>query len=427
MKPTDRIGELERHARQTVDGRVIEPTYRLSVVRGQNIGEHILVEGACSVGSSSDATLQLDDGAVSRMHVKLVPQSDGVRVSDLGSTNGTFVGDLKVESAFLDKTARIRVGHTELELLFEQSPLPQTSSKSFGQLAGQSEVMQRLFGMLGRIAPTDARVLLLGETGVGKEMVAEAIHQNSSRRAAPLVVVDCGSVSAELIESDLFGHVKGAFTGADRQRDGAFVEADGGTLFLDEVGELPLAVQPRLLRAIESGRVKAVGSDTFRQVDVRVISATHRNLEQAINAQTFRADLYYRLAVIALTLPALRERRDDIVMLIEHFCHLAGKQLSDLAPGFLADCEMREWPGNVRELKNAVERQLFQVSQVPASIAPELGSFKEAKAEVVDRFTREYLQRLLKEHHGNVSEVAKRSGLARPYLHELLNKLGLKS
>ncbi len=426
MKPTDRIGTRERHLRQDANGSFLEPVYRLRVVKGVDIDKSMVLEGAAVVGSGEEANFQLRDGAVSRMHVELVPKSDGVMVRDLGSTNGTFVGALKVQSVQLEKTATLQVGHTQLEVSCDFNLLPLEPSAGFGRLVGSSASMQHLYSALARVAPSDARVLLFGETGVGKELVAEAIHQNSARSDKPFVVFDCGAVSAELVESDLFGHHKGAFTGAKDERKGAFLEADGGTLFIDEIAELPLELQPRLLRAVESGRIKAIGSDAFRHIDVRVISATHHDLEAAVKRGTFRADLYFRLAVISVTIPPLRQRIDDLQALVARFCENAGKQLDDLSPSFLAECQIRAWPGNVRELKHAVERELFSTKPSPVpGVAPSALPFKEAKAHMVDRFTREYLQRLLKENHGNVSEVARASGLARPYVHELLTKLGL--
>ncbi|MBL8937604.1 MAG: sigma-54-dependent Fis family transcriptional regulator, partial [Archangium sp.] len=311
-------------------------------------------------------------------------------------------------------------------------------------LVGGSAVMRRLFGLIEKLAPSETPVLLLGETGTGKEGLARALHQRSTRRKAPFVVVDCGAVAPQLVESELFGHVRGAFSGAIADRAGAFVEAEGGTLFLDEIGELPLELQPRLLRALEARQVKRLGEDRPRAVDVRVIAATHRSLQAEVQAGRFRRDLYFRLAVAALRVPPLRERRDDLPQLVRALLVQLGRESFELSADLVARLASYDWPGNVRELRNVVARAVVSdevslehvLNPAPASApaAPALVPpppalevpFKEAKERIVERFTREYLTALEHKHGGNVTQMAKASGLARTYLHDLLAKHGLR-
>jgi DNA-binding NtrC family response regulator len=312
--------------------------------------------------------------------------------------------------------------------------------------------MQALRDTIGRVATADVAVLICGETGTGKELVAEAIHEASSRSPEPFVVCDLSAVAPALIESELFGHRRGAFTSAERERQGAFALAHHGTLFLDEIGELDGTVQPRLLRAIERKQIKPVGAESYEEYDVRVVAATHRDLASEVERGAFRADLYHRLAVVTLRIPPLRERREDIPLLARHF--LARAALSrGFAPPMLAREAVDalsggEWPGNVRELHNVVERAVslspgVAVLEVDA-LAIEAGRrrerrrsgldfhasngllpFKDAKDRVLDSWEGHYLTDLLGEVDGNVSEAARRAGIARGHLHRLLRKHGL--
>lgn len=308
--------------------------------------------------------------------------------------------------------------------------------------------MRELFRKLELAAPKDVTVLLEGETGTGKEVVAEEIHRHSTRRDRPFVVVDCAAIPASLIESELFGHVEGAFTSAGVGRLGAFESADGGTLFLDEIGELDLAIQPRLLRAIERGEVKRLGEDQHRRVDVRVIAATHRDLQRRVNQGTFRADLFYRLAVLHLRVPPLRERPEDIELLVEHMLPLIATRLGvqpqdPLSPQTLQQLLGYAWPGNVRELRNVLERLVTlsgsavtfdaladaEPTAKATTLSPEALvalPFKEAKTQWLTHFELRYLEILLERCKGNVAEAARQSGIDRVHLFRLVKKYGLR-
>jgi len=300
--------------------------------------------------------------------------------------------------------------------------------------------MRQLFALLERIAPSEASVLVLGETGTGKELCAEALHAHSLRKARPLVVVDLAAVQPNLIESELFGHVRGAFTGAVSDRAGAFERADGSTLFLDEIGELSSELQPRLLRALERGQVKRVGANDYRTVNVRVVAATNRDLLSLASEGRFREDLYHRLAVLAVRLPPLRERRDDVPMLVQALLQQLGRP-GAIGPATLARLGAHDWPGNVRQLRNVIERAVSLspgAGEVPPELlvlpedrsAPTPSSssglpFKEAKERLIEAFEREYLEGLLSRCGGNVSRAAREAGIDRVYLHRLLKRYAL--
>jgi DNA-binding NtrC family response regulator len=290
--------------------------FRLTVLEGPDAGRACGPEGdRATVGSAPGADLVLTDRTVSRVHFEIGVSAEGFLLRDLGSTNGTYLEGYRVREVFLRDGARLGVGQTLIEFGLDEREreVELSAQHTFGPLAGADPSMRRLFATLTRIAPTDATVLIEGETGTGKELVAQAIHQHSRRRDGPFVVVDASSLPATLIESELFGHEKGAFTGATLAKAGAFEEADGGTVFLDELGELPLELQPKLLRVLEAREVRRIGSaHAPRRVDVRVIAATNRDLRRLINQGLFRADLYYRLAVVSVLLPPLRERPGDI-------------------------------------------------------------------------------------------------------------------
>jgi DNA-binding NtrC family response regulator len=310
-------------------------------------------------------------------------------------------------------------------------------------MVGRSVAMRRAFALLERAAASDATVLFRGETGTGKEAAAESIHAESRRAGGPFIVVDCGAIPSELLESELFGHEKGSFTGASSARDGAFLAAHGGTLFLDEIGELDLELQPKLLRALERREVKKVGQNRYIPVDVRVVAATNRDLKEEVNARRFRADLYYRLAVLDVVLPPLRERADDLPMLVEHLLGALGDSAREpgtefvRSPGFLADLQRHRWPGNVRELRNYLERCVALRERAPiedglstgAGASPEVDislDLREARERWTEVFEREYLKRLLDHHRGNVSAAARAAGFDRIHFYRLLWKRGLK-
>ena len=306
-----------------------------------------------SIGRGEDNDWVIADSHASRRHVSLLPQNDGVRIRDHASRNGTFVNGVRISEGLLPVGARLIVGQTEFLLR-----LP-TLGSSDRELIGDSPAMARLRQQVQTFAPTELPILILGESGTGKELVARALHAQSGRRG-PLVVVNCGALPRELIESELFGHERGAFTGAEKRHLGCFGEADGGTLFLDEIGELPPELQPRLLRALENRCIRPVGATREIPVNVRIVAATHRDLEQAVRAGRFRADLFYRLCGFEILIPALRERVTDIPLLVQHFLQQAAMQgqlpARSLRPGDGDALTRYPWPGNVRELRAAVLR-----------------------------------------------------------------------
>lgn len=417
-------------------GELRARTYRVAVVGGPGTTPGIPLIGPLVVGSGQDAGLVLNDPTVSRNHARLEPRADGVLVTDLGSTNGTLVGGARVTQALIESEGTLALGSSRLHVSVTDDAVEQPAGpERFGDAVSQSPAMRRIFGLLSKVATTDAPVVLFGETGTGKDVLARALHASSRRAKKPLVVFDCSAVAANLLESELFGHAKGAFTGASSERAGAFRKADGGTIFLDEIGELPLDLQPRLLRVLETGMVKRVGEDDYRHVDVRVIAATHRDLDAAVQAGTFRQDLYFRLVVTRANIPPLRERLEDLPLLTRHFVHELGREDFTLPSELKERMTAYRWPGNLRELRNVVTRALLGEENVmaegEANLAPGRGDaalelpFKEAKERLIDGFTRDYFEALLQRHGGNISAAARAAGIARPYLHRLAAKYGL--
>jgi len=401
-----------------------------------------------TVGSGEGNDLVLADPTISRIHLELFHSEEGVRVRDVGSTNGTAVNGVRVVEAILGEQATLSAGHSALrfELLHEQDELPLHPEPHFGRLWGHSVGMRVLFARLSKLAGTLATVLVEGESGTGKELIAEALHEHSPRRSKPFVVVDCGSIPSELVESELFGHEKGAFTGATHERLGAFEAADGGTLFLDELGELPLAIQPRLLRALERRQVKRVGSNTFRTVDVRFIAATHRDLRAQVNRGQFREDLYFRLAVAPVRVPPLRERPEDLPLLLERLWLDTGRALGlpeqpyvAPSPETLRQLAALPWEGNVRELRNFVERtlalgetlhpsQLSRVAQrTPAGAEVQVDlPYKDAKEAWLEYFEKTYLSERLSRAGGNVSQMAREAEVDRAHVIKLLRRYAVR-
>lgn len=311
------------------------------------------------IGKDTDVQICLPDPHVSAQHAEIVHTANGFVISDLQSLNGTHVDGVLVQSAVLQPGAMITVGTTRIRFETREPaevtlPRPARDSGQFGKAIGETPAMRQLFGVLHRIAPTNLSVCVLGETGTGKEVIARAIHDASPRRERPLIVLDCGAVASTLIESQIFGHIRGSFTGAVVDRAGAFEEADGGTVFLDEIGELALDLQPKLLRVLETGVVTRVGTTREHKVDVRVIAATNRDLESEVRAGRFREDLWFRLSTAVVTLPPLRERRQDLPALVEAFVSAARPGLGVSADA-MAILQNHDWPGNVRELKNVIE------------------------------------------------------------------------
>jgi transcriptional regulator with GAF, ATPase, and Fis domain len=395
------------------------------------------------VGAHPDNELVIADRQVSRSHCTLERCGAGFRVTDAGSLNGTWIGGARIRDAEILADCAIRLGESTIRVrdartLGEREVAPMVI---FGDLIGASLPMRRLFQLLHRVAQSASDVLIEGENGTGKELIAAELVHRSSRSKKPLIIVDCGAISPTLIESELFGHVRGAFTGAMRDRAGAFEEADGGTVFLDEIGELPLDMQPKLLRALAQREIRRVGATRGSKVDLRVIAATNRRLEREVNSGRFREDLYYRLSVVTLRVPPLRERKEDIPLLVSHFLDKLGvaEPASVFSPEALEELKRYDWPGNVRELKNHVERVVVLGGDVP--LVPPSGDasraserlrvdierpFKEAKESVVERFERAYLTALLEWADGNVSRAARKAGLDRMYLHRLLQRYGMR-
>lgn len=394
------------------------------------------------LGRRHGCHLVLADKKVSATHCEFVATERGVRLRDLGSSNGTFVGSLRVVEALLDEQTTIRCGDTTLE--FEPGRperLVVSKHEKFGPLVGGTTAMRALFERLRVVSPTTVSVLVQGETGTGKELVAQAIHEASDRAARPFVVIDCGAIAANLAESTLFGHERGAFTGAVSRSVSPFVQASGGTVFLDELGELPLDVQPKLLRVLAEQRVKSVGSAQYVPVNVRVVAATRRNLLEDINRGGFRDDLYFRIAQAPVVVPPLRERREDIVPLVKHMMDLAGKAASfkRITSEAIERIERHDWPGNVRELKNLVSVGLaYDRGTGPIDLAAHLHepmpkARKPRGGALVDRpyvdskyeHDRVYFS-ALHEATDNISEIARRSALNRETVRTYLrtHKLG---
>jgi transcriptional regulator with PAS, ATPase and Fis domain len=411
---------------------------RLVVVRGPDKGKHVnFASPVLAVGTSPDMDVVLADPTVSAKHFELRFDDEGCVLRDRESTNGTFVGGMRIREAYVADGAQIVAGETtlRLKLLDGHVEIPLSPRDRFGGLRGDSTAMRAAFAVLERAAASDSTVLVHGESGTGKELAARAIHEASPRRDGPLVVCDCGAVAASLAESQLFGHARGAFTGAAEARPGVFEEADGGTLVLDELGELPLELQPKLLRAVESRTVTRLGETTARPVDIRLVACTNRNLDEEVRAGRFRQDLYFRLSVITVRLPALREHREDIPALVAQF--LGGR--AQIPRHVLELFASHGWPGNVRELRNVVERMLVlpdadpavllgAVRDVPEVTAQETAlSFHDAKQRNNDRFELAYLSRLLEQCGGNISEVARVAALSRQTCYRLMHKHGIRT
>ncbi len=394
----------------------------------------LLVDEQRIIGAGGDADIIVDDAAVSRRHVALELAPEGVKVTDLGSRNGTFFAGQRIEAATIALGNTITIGSVHVRLDVDAGELDGRvgGDDSYDDLLGASDAMRRLIALLGQLEGSLVSVLVEGETGTGKELVARAIHRRSSLSRGPLVAVNCAAFDRETVKSDLFGHKKGAFTGAVESRKGAFELADGGTLFLDEVSELPSDVQPVLLRALETGEITRMGESAPIRVKVRVVAASNQDLLAATQQGRFREDLFYRLAVVRLQLPPLRERGDDVLLLARHFAREAG--VSELSSDVEQALREYAWPGNARELRNVIHAYaaigvlpspLSSSSQAVGSIDLER-PYSSQKDEVVQAFTARYLERLLDHTQGNQSEAARISGIERSHLNKLVAKLGLK-
>ncbi|HDY83065.1 MAG TPA: sigma 54-dependent Fis family transcriptional regulator [Halieaceae bacterium] len=431
-----------------VDQQGPEPTmqynkFKLVVMEGPEAGkEYVLDKERVSIGSQADNDVVIPHETVSRHHCEILVDERGHRIRDLVSTNGTDVEGCRIVEGFLHPGARIGIGEVVLlfHLLQEKVEVPLSPYNSFGQMLGRSLRMRALFHLAERVSSRDTTVLISGETGTGKGLLAEEIHLHSPRHDKSLVVVDCSTIPTHLMESELFGHVKGAFTGAVATREGAFQQAHGGTIFFDEIGELPPPLQPKLLRVLEKREVKPVGQTSTVPVDVRIIAATNRYLKSEVAAGRFREDLFFRLSVFEFKLPPLRERKEDIPLLAKEFLRaICGDPKRRLGSDAIRYLSSHQWPGNVRELHNVIERavhlvddqtinapSLMATSLTGVGPAPDSGSWggrgKYSFVEAREMAEREYLIDLLRRHDFNVSAAAKTAGIHRQSLHRLLRK-----
>ncbi len=397
------------------------------------------------VGSSSQCDLVIEDPTVSRHHAEISVVPGGVQVRDLSSTNGIRHGSMSISEAVLPTRITLMLGSVALKIEESDRPTINPSPRqSYGKLCGDSSAMREVFGILDLASRTDASVLLQGESGTGKELAASALHEHSARAEGPFVVIDCSALHENAIDSHLFGHIRGAFTGALEARKGAFLAASGGTVFLDEIGELPLESQAKLLRVLESRTVQPLGSDKRFPIDVRIVAATHRNLNEMVDAKAFRLDLYYRMAVVHILIPPLRQRLADIPSLIRTFY-----RLREVDPGLIEGDNLERlcrhsWPGNGRELRNVLERAWVLSGNINTPFAdlpidvsrrqaedgrPSFDAdlpFKEAKSQWVHTFEGRYLSLLMIRHKNNISQAAKASGLSRHHLRSILRKHGME-
>jgi transcriptional regulator with GAF, ATPase, and Fis domain len=434
-------------------GTTASARFSLVVIEGPNKGLSFDIDvarqGPVLVGQSSACTVQLSDRQASRRHAAFDLADRQLRVSDLGSTNGTLVNGVSIVEALLHGGERVRIGQTTLRV--DRAPTPSivvvSPSARFGRLVGSSVEMRRLYPLFERLAAGTLPVVIEGETGTGKELLAESLHELGARAPGPFVVFDCTAVAPTLVESELFGHERGAFTGAVGTRRGVFEQAHGGTLLIDEIGDLPLALQPKLLRVLERSEVRRVGGERSLQVDVRVLCATRRNLDREVHAGRFRDDLFHRLAVARVELPPLRRRRGDIAVLAQAFCQQMNASADALPEAMLRSWEDYGWPGNVRELRNAVMRrlQLGDLARLEGSsqnvASPPSGPastgegalerivaaghpFPEARRRVVEEFEQRFIERVLAEHGGNVTRAAEASGVARRQLQRVKGRTG---
>jgi len=418
--------------------------FLVRVLAGADEGlRHVAAHERTLIGSGPTADLRLSDPTVSRVHCELVSAGGRVSIKDLGSRNGTLVNGVSVMAAHLANGSVVRLGRTELVLESYRFDTADTRVErdSFGALVGRSPAMQAVFTVLEHVAASDVTVLIHGETGTGKDLAATAIHEASARRDGPLIVVDCGAIAPQLLESELFGHEQGAFTGADKARAGVFESAAGGTIFLDEIGELPLELQPKLLRILDQREVRRVGAAHVIPVDVRIIAATNRNLAEEVRAGRFRPDLYYRLSVTEVAMPPLRDRKQDLPLLIDAILdQLGGSEREALFGGeeFLAELYRHTWPGNARELRNYLERCVALQRYVAPTLLSQaereiVGNsiditvpLKLLRERWVDKFERQYLEAVLRANGNNVTAAARAAGLNRAHFHRLLAHHGLR-
>jgi DNA-binding NtrC family response regulator len=464
-----------------IDGRPTTITLRrckLVVIRNGEPHEYVFDKDVITIGAMEDNDIVIDDETVSRNHCRISLDRDSYIIADLDSTNGTFVNRVRVREAYLRPDCTVTLGKTEIRFMpvDENLRIVPSDKDRFGEMIGRNAKMREIYAILEKIAPTDATVIIEGETGTGKEVVARTIHQQSRRREGPFIVFDCGAVPENLIESELFGHEKGSFTGAITTRQGVFEMGNGGVVFMDELGELNKDLQPKLLRVLEQREVRRVGGSRSIRVDVRIIAATNRKLEEEVKAGRFREDLFYRLSVVRVVLPPLRERKEDIPLLVQHFLDTCNfnkdgkgeRKVTSVSSSVWDHLAAYDWPGNVRELLNVVERavsfadtSVFEVRDLPDHIArlpvvaraprvpsgvPEkrasaepdaledevgaeidLSEFKEAKEKWVSKFERAYVYELLKKNGMNISHAASEANIDRKYFRKLMKKYGIST
>jgi two-component system, NtrC family, response regulator HydG len=424
---------------------VTSPGCTVVIVTGPGAGGRFPIEDLGTrrvlLGKSVACDVKLEDREASRRHAALEMDALGVRIVDLDSTNGTWVNGVRVRDAYLPAQAVVQIGATTLRVDLDGTAhvLPASQEATFHRVVGASPEMRRLYPTFARLAASNVAVLIEGETGTGKEVLAESLHEASARRGGPFVIFDCTTVAATLVEAELFGYERGAFTGADTTRKGLFEEADGGTIFLDEIGDLDLALQSKLLRALEKSEVRRIGATKWNRVDVRVLAATRRDLDREVQARRFRDDLFYRLAVARVELPPLRRRQGDIALLTRIFWVTLGGDEAKLPPDLIARFEQYGWPGNVRELHNAVARYLAigedllfeRVGAKDVSVATEEDFIDAmlagtgasgggvplpiARQQMLQAFEQKYVRKMLELHGGNVSRAAVASGIGRRY------------
>ncbi len=435
--------------------RQLSSGFQLRVECGPDAGASISVDpglDAILVGTSSVCQLRLTDPEVSRRHLRLEGEGTRLRVTDLNSTNGTRLEGVAVQDAWAEAGQCLTLGATTIRVAVSQdaaAPAPARHGDRFGGFLGGCPELQRLYPLLGRLAESDVSIVIEGETGTGKEVLAEALHEHSSRSNKPYVVLDCTTLPANLIEAELFGHERGAFTGSVTQRRGVFEEAHGGTLFIDEIGDLDLSLQPKLLRVLERGELRRVGGNQLIHVDVRVIAATRRDLDHAVEQGTFRDDLFHRLAIGRVSLPPLRKRPGDIALLARHFWRELSPHKA-LPARLLERWESDSWPGNVRELRNTIARHVatdglaMEPDEAPSGLAaadatasPEVNGVLEsalaelkgllwsqepipvARVKLLENYQKARVKRALLEHDGAVDAAAQSLGIGKRYLHML--------
>lgn len=396
-------------------------------------GSSVELSREFTVGTSEVCDVVLTDRTVSRRHALISPTPFGARVRDQDSRNGTFFESARVGDIEVPVGAEIRLGATTLTFVEAEVSAKETLTiHRLGRFVGAAPALQPIYEQLNKAILSDSTILIEGESGTGKELLSEAVHQGSARSDGPFVVVDCGAMAETLVESTLFGHERGAFTGAGEARVGAFEQADGGTVFLDEIGELPLKLQTRLLRFLDRREVRPVGSKESRSVDVRVVAATNRDLEREVERGTFRLDLYHRLAVVYVRVPPLRDRPSDLALLARRLVSTLGGDPSQLTKERLERIRERRWSGNVRELRNYLERWLLlgdgregELREADSSSDdPARGNlpYRQARALALEAFTQVYVENMLARHDGNVSHAAEAAGVARRYFQRLKSK-----